>query len=386
MSREEFAALANYRSDSCISIYIPTHRSGVEVNEKHDPIVFKNNLQQARVLLTTKGLDKASIEKILKPATDLLKDDVFWKNQLQGLAAFLSTDLSKIVKLPTPVKEELFINSSFLLTPLLPAIYKKHRFYLLVLSKHDARLYEGDQFEMRKLEVNGLPHGMAEVLHFKEKDHKEAHKRANIDGQRAIEGASFHGGGIALADEDEWLIQYFREIDQVLKSEVLHNQHIPLVLAAVDYEIGLYKQISSYRHIADAALVGNFEQEDKNNLYQKVREKLTPYFKEYTNKALKNYYENSATALTTSIPAEVIPACYYAQVSDLFVEKDARIWGTFNKQDNQIEIHEQQQEGDVCLVNDAIIETLANGGEVHIMEKEKMPSDSTLAAFLRFSL
>ncbi|QJD94859.1 hypothetical protein HH214_02675 [Mucilaginibacter robiniae] len=46
ISKEEFAELINYHGENCISIYIPTHRAGVEVNEKQDAIVFKNALQQ----------------------------------------------------------------------------------------------------------------------------------------------------------------------------------------------------------------------------------------------------------------------------------------------------------------------------------------------------
>jgi hypothetical protein len=334
-----------------------------------------------------RGLDPREIDSILTPAFELIKNEEFWNNQLEGLAAFIAKDYFKLIKLPVKVKEKFHMNSSFMVTPLLPVMERRHRFYLLVVSKHDCKFYEGDQFEMKKLEIEELPIGMADIVPFEQKERKQTHRRAEAAaGRAAIVGAGFHGHGTGLSDEDEYLLQYLKEVDQTLWTEVLHNQHVPLVIAAVDYEIAYYKQISNYKHISDFCLTGNYEHEERNSLYLKVKEKLIPYFKEYCNDALKNYYNSSATELTTSIPGEVIPAAHYAQISDLFVEKDQHIWGTFNETDNKLVINEKQQVGDECLINKAIIKTIMNGGEVHMLEKEKMPADSPIAAFLRFSL
>jgi hypothetical protein len=60
--KEEFTELINYQGSNCISIYIPTHRSGVEVNEKQDAIIFKNALQAVNTELQKKGLSSQEIE------------------------------------------------------------------------------------------------------------------------------------------------------------------------------------------------------------------------------------------------------------------------------------------------------------------------------------
>ncbi|MFD2163221.1 hypothetical protein ACFSJU_12520 [Paradesertivirga mongoliensis] len=387
ISKDEFKELANHQADGCVSIYIPTHSSGVEVNEKYDTLVFKNNVQKARVQLTGKGYDVRKVDAILAPAVELIRDEEFWNNQSKGLAVFMSEKFFKMYQLPLSVKEEVLVNSSFLLTPLLPVMERRHRFYLLVLSKHACKFYEGDQFEMKKLEIAELPTGMDDVVPFELKEARQIHRRAGAAaGSAASVGASFHGHGSGLSDEDEYLLQYLKEVDQTLWTEVLHNQHVPLVLASVDYEIAYYKQISNYKHISEVSLTGNYEHEDRQSLYLKVKDKLAPYFREYSNDALKNYYNNSAKELTTSIPEEVIPAAYFSQVSDLFVQKDQRIWGKFDENNNSITINEQKQEDDECLINKAIIKTLMNGGEVHMLEKEKMPADTPIAAFMRYSL
>src|SRR5690606_24200360 len=93
MSKENLVELTTYTSDCCISVYIPTHRSGVAVNEQKDPIAFKNALQQAEATLKERGFDQAKIAKIIKPGYDLLRDDKFWYALTDGLAVFMSDGL-----------------------------------------------------------------------------------------------------------------------------------------------------------------------------------------------------------------------------------------------------------------------------------------------------
>jgi hypothetical protein len=71
ISKEEFTELMNYKGENCISIFIPTHRAGVEVNEKKDAIVFKNALQAINTDLQNKGLNSQTIESLLRPGFEL---------------------------------------------------------------------------------------------------------------------------------------------------------------------------------------------------------------------------------------------------------------------------------------------------------------------------
>ncbi len=91
-----------------------------------------------------------------------------------------------------------------------------------------------------------------------------------------------------------------------------------------------------------------------------------------------------ATELTSSMPEKVIPASYFAQISDLFVQENLHLWGSFDQESNKLDIHPEKQAGDECLVNRAMQNTLANGGRVFVLPAEKMPKQSQVAAFLRF--
>jgi hypothetical protein len=382
ISKEDFSELANYTGSPCISIYIPSHRSGVEVNEKQDAILLKNALQAVEQSLKTKGLDQETIQQLVKPGYELYKNEVFWNSQLDGLAVFIAEGFFKTLQLPFSVKEENYINSSFFVSPLLPAITNNKEFYLLALSKHDAKFYKGNAFGMERVEVEGLPNGMDDVIQFEEKEGGQLFRRGGTGAGEP--GANFHGHGEGQLDDKANAAIYFQEVDRTLFTEVLHDKHAPLVLAGVEYLIPIYKSNSRYQHICDEYITGNQEHESLNALFEKAREKVAPYFKEETKKLLQNYYNQIATPLTSSIPEKVIPASFYSQISDLFICENEHIWGKFDEVNNQLEIHPEKQEGDECLINKAAVNTYLNGGSVSILDKEHMPKESIIAAFMRF--
>ena len=381
IQKEEFTELINHHGNNCISIYIPTHRAGVEVNEKQDAIVFKNTLQAINIRLQNQGLNAQQIEKLLKPGFELYNNEIFWNSQYDGLAVFLADGFVKTIQLPYSVKEEIYVNNSFFISPLLPAISNNEEFYLLLLSKQDARFYQGNAFGLQRIMVEGLPNGMDDVVHFEEKEGQQLLRQG---GRGGTGGASFHGHGNGQLDDKENISIYFQEVDRTLFAEILHDKNLPLLLCGVEYLIPIYKSLSKYNFISEQFVGGNQENESLNGLFEKARTALTPYFKERTRKALERYYNSIATALTSSMPEKIVPASYYAQIATLFICKDAHVWGKFNEADNQIEIHQDRQEGDECLLNQAAAKTYINGGEVFLLEKEQMPKESIIAALLRF--
>ena len=118
--KELFTYLSTYRSGICVSIVIPTHPAGVEVNEQIDVTAFKTSLQQVEKTLNIRRTDQATIKKILQPGYDLLKDEEIWHNMKQGLAVYMAEDFMKFIRLPGAVNREILVNNSFSVMPLVP--------------------------------------------------------------------------------------------------------------------------------------------------------------------------------------------------------------------------------------------------------------------------
>jgi hypothetical protein len=381
VNKERFTELNDVAAQPAISIYIETHSSGVEKNEQKDVIAFKNALQQVTYQLRQKDVDQTTIESLLQPGYDLLKDEKFWFTSSKGLAVFFTKEECRYIKLPYVPRESITVNSRYFLSPLVPLITKSEYFYLLVLSKKQARLYRANRFGMTFIDIPEMPNGIDDVVHLEEKEDQKLFKTESAG---AGQGANYHGIGAGKPDEKGNIKMYCDEVDETIWDTVLKNENVPLLLAGVEYLIPIYKSVAKYKFIADQSLTGSHEYDDLNSLYHQAMEKMEPYFNQRHEKALEMYGNQSATQLTTSIESEVIPAAHYSQVSQLFVLKDAHIWGAFDEINNQLSIHESEHDGDEDLVDKTIIKTIMNGGEVHVLDKAKMPADSKLAACLRF--
>lgn len=382
LTKEQFSELTKTVAQTCISIYLPTHKFGFAVNEKQDQIVFKNQLQECARQLSLKGIDPVSIDKLLNPAYEILEDLPFWRSLQHGLAVFIANNFFKFIRMPDTAKEEIYINSSFYLSPLIPQLTNNAHFFLLVFSQDACSLYKGNTYGLQKIEIAELPLGINDVIHFEEKDERRTFRGGG--GTGAGTAGSNHGHGSGFADEKEYIAQYLKEVDQTLWTEVLANEKAPLILASVEYMAGIYRQVSRYQYISQEYISGNSDRETIDVLFEKVKPIAEPLLKEERKKALLNYYNNVATELTSSMPETVIPASFYSQISDLFVLENTHIWGSFDETSNQIKIDIEKQEGDECLINRAIINTLSSGGRVFVLPPGKMPKGSIIAALMRF--
>jgi len=385
LTKELFTELANYKAECCVSLFLGTHSSGVEVNEHYDPINFKNQLQEVTRRLKERGYDQPYAEKLLEPGYELVRDNDFWTEQSPGIAVFIADGFFKYIKMPVvPTEEILVIEPTFYVTPLVPLMLSKEYFYLLVISKQCAKLFKADSYGMQIVPVE-LPQSIEDVKRISGLDSTTF--RSGESGRRAPSASqpgNVHGAAGGNPNGKDNMLVYFEAVDDILWDKVFKTENAPLLLAGVEYEIPIYRSAADYHNVWPEALTGNRDRQETNSLYKDAMEVMKPYFEQRVNKALQTYMNNSANGATSSIAADVIPAAYYSQFGTLFVTKGEHIWGTFDEMANELVFHDTPEEGGEDLIDNAVVKTLANGGEVFLLEKERMPADCQIAALMRF--
>jgi hypothetical protein len=379
LNKEIFLELASYRASCCATIYLPTHQAGVAVNEKQDVILFKNALQDLSKRLTEKEVPLSVVERMRTPGFELLKEDNFWNNQNKGLAVFIADGFFIYIKMPVAPVQEVSCDRRFYVTPLVPVLACKEYFYLLVISKQKCKLFRADSFGMEFVPVADLPDSLEDVKRLSEKDASTVRIGSSTAG-----GANFHGMGGGNPDDKTNISVYFEYVDDILFKEIFNKENVPLLLAGVEYLIPIYKSVCDYHNVCSEALTGSHEHDEKNALYEKAKEIMMPYFKQPLTKALTIYANQSATDLTSSNPTEVVPAAFYGRISHIFAQKSDHIWGSFDENTSEISIHGQQQPDSEDLLDQAVIKTMMNGGEVFLLGHEHMPADSPVAAVFRY--
>lgn len=381
LTKDIFVELAGYNKAPCVSILMPTHKAGVEVNERVDVSAFKTCLQQVEKRLIEKGTDQTTIKRMLTPAYDLLKEDAFWHSLNNGLAVYMADGFFKFVKLSAPFVQHVYINNSFYVSPLVPFMVKAEYFYLLDLAKKDPRFYRADSFGIEHLAVEEMPSGLDDVIHFEEKEGDTLFRAGGGTG-----GANFHGTGGGRPEHKENIARYLEEVDDTIWQTHLHGENAPLLLSGQDFLIPIYKSVTKYKNIWPEPLTGNHHHQNDTDLYEDVMKVMKPYFDQPLQYALEDYGNKLATPLTSSMIGTIIPATYYGKVSHLFVKKGLSAWGSFNERENKLELSEVEKgnEDTEDLIDKAVIKTIQNGGEVYFLEADQMPNQSEIAAIFRY--
>lgn len=378
LTKELLTEIAAHRAEPSVSIYLPTHVSGMEVNERFDSISFKNVLQDVANTLAGRGISEADIDSLLRPGFDLIRNEKFWLSLSSGLAVFIAPGYFKFIKMPVAPEKQVFCNSAFLVSPLVPILASPEYFYLLVVSKQRAKLFRGDKFGLEFIPVTDLPENITEVTGVAEKNSSTWRTGGGGSG-----GANFHGMGGEL-DHKTDIASYLEAVDDVLYKAIFNKENAPLLLAGVDYIIPIYRSVCDYHNVYPAALTGSFENYASPVLHEEAMKVMAPFFEQRKIKARELFADRIATPLTASLNEQVIPASYYGKISHLFVKNGARLPGRFDEMNNELMLHDAETEDSEDLIDCAVQKTLENGGEVFLVEAAEMPSEGELAAVFRY--
>lgn len=379
LSREELKALLDRPSGLCISIFMPTYRTGAEIQQNQ--IRFKNLLRRTEEKLLAGNVRPQEVKTLLEPAHALTGNVLFWRRQSDGLAIFISAGLFLSYCLPVHFEETIFVTDRFHIKPLLPLLHGDELFYILALSQNAVRLLEGTKHSVKEIDLEGIPKNLAEALSYDEPE-KQVRFRAGTPGG-GDRGAMISGHGPDIEDTKDNILRYFRRIDRGLRS-FLKDERAPLVLAGVDYLFPIYKDTNTYPNLMGGGISGNPEGMSTENLHRQAWQIVAPYFQRAESDALAQYRQSLGTGLTSKYIEEIVPAAYHGRVGLLFVALGHYQWGIFNPERDEILLQQEMEPGSEDLLDFAAIQTFLNGGTVFALHQEKMPGEELLAAVFRY--
>lgn len=379
LSNYELKTLMNKQKAPCISMFMPTHRTGAEIQQNQ--IRLRNLLREAEEKLLDGGLRTAEAKALLEPVSGLLGNVIFWRHQSDGLAVFLSADVFSYYCLPIDFDELIVVADRFHVRPLLPVLGSDGRFYILTLSQNEIRLYESTKQSIREIELETIPKNIADALHYDELEKQvRFHRGTSRGGER---GSMLSGGGANLDDMKENILKYFRQINRGLHS-LLKDERVPLVLAGVDYLFPIYREANTYPSLIDEGIAGNPKGISTELLHKQALQIIKPYFQKAEDDALAQYRQSSGTGLTSNDIKEIVPAAYHGRVGLLFISTGQQPWGVFNPESNEVQLHRTMKSDSEGLLDFSAIQTFLNGGSVFSIAREKMPDDTSVAAVFRY--
>jgi hypothetical protein len=386
-NRDHLKELAQTNKDPCVSLYMPTFR--FEAESSQNPIRLKNLLKQARNELSDRGMSKDKIEALLQPARDRLEEPSYWRQQSDGLAAFLTQDGARFYRLPLHFEELAVTGTRFHLKPLFPLIASNNRFYVLALSQNDVRLYQGTHHAISQVEARDIPESLTEALFYDDEEQSLQHHSGG-GGTSGQQHSIYHSQGETSDDnrarpQDE-LHRFFRDVDEGL-TDILQDENAPLLLAGVEYYLPILRDVNSYDHLVDDRIVaGNPDHLKPKQLHEKAWEIMKPIFAESQSASIDNYLQlhGGNDGMASASLSEVVPASVFGRIDTAFVPVDEHLWGHYDAEQNAVDVHDDHGPGDDDLLDLVAVHTYLKGGTVHALQRDNMPDGAKLAATFRY--
>ncbi len=394
---EELEELVTGEQSPAVSIYLSMERKGAETQQN---AIRLKNLYTRAVQDVTRWADQhpeeakdLHTETLLKPVADLISDQQFLQHQSEGLALFVSPTLVRSFRCPFDFQERVIVGDSFWIKPLLPRLSDGDIFYLLMLNQGGVQLLRGAREELTPIELgDDIPTSLAEALRFDEfEPHLQFHTGSGSQTNGGNRAAVYHGqGGADEASNTENILRFFRTLDNGVRALLEGDAHPPLILAGLPFLQGLYRQVNRYKHLIDDGVDYDPTAKSMDELHKQAWQVVQPHFQQSQTQATDQFHHLHGTADQRAMQAieKIVPAAYYQRVDSLFLLDDRPIWGTFQGENRQVQIHSDYQPGDKDLTNFAAIHTILNGGTVYDLSDDdaanELVDSSPVAAILRY--
>ncbi len=382
---DELKNLVQNSQYPCVSLYLPMEKIGGDTRQ--NPIRFKNLIREAESRLDELGLRHAEVVNLLQPVMELDKTD-FWENQVQGLVIFISPNLFRYYCLPISFPQLVVVGKNFHIKPLLNLINNDGKFYILALSQKNVKFYSGTRYKLNEVEVENMPHNLAEILLEDEFQKGVQHRIGIARGatSAAQHPGSVHGQGSPDREKhEEDILQFCYAVDGALR-EKLRGEKAPLILAGVEYLLPIYHQANTYPYLQETGISGNAETLKTEELNHAAWEIIAPLFQQEYEDLMAVYLQlagEESSKIANDIKT-IIPDAYYQRIDTLFVPIKQHIWGKFDLENSTVELHPEAEPDDEDMLDFAVIHTILNGGKVYTLEPDAMPSGVKVAAICRY--
>ncbi len=271
------------------------------------------------------------------------------------LAIFHDSEFTGAMNLGHSVEEKVVVADSFHIKPVLAWLQSAPPFWLISLSAHRVKLYEGNPWELKIREVvQALPAGEA--------------------GDRTRPRA---------AADKERVRRFFQEAESVLHPILNQDRH-PVVIAGVSWLHPLYRKVNRDPDLVSHAIQGNVERWSDEELRLSAMEILGRLVDRAKEEARTEFETLSWKGQATDDLHRVARAAVRGEVRKIMIASDQMLWGRMHPKSGTVVLHPFQLDSKDDDVLDDLAETvLSRGGRVLCLPSQELPTGSPVAAILK---
>lgn len=383
LTRDTLKQLLAIEQGPCLTLFQPTHRSFPE--REQDPIRFKQLVHQLETGLQPQ--DAALRNALLEPFLALADDHDFWNRSREGLAIFAAPGHFEVFRLPRRVPELAVVNARMHIKPLLRITQSGDRYQVLALTLDHLHLFEGNRDGLEAIPLAaGVPATLEDALGREltgksQSGFSQGFSRAAERGRPMQQEA---GGAGVQREIDLDRERYFREVDKAILQHHSRLSGLPLILAALPEHQHVFRSLSHNEHLLpkgidkDPSLLspGELREESWTIMEQRYLERLEGF--------IDQFGASRGQGLATDQIEEIGHSIIEGRVATLLVEAERQIPGQADATEGKALPATPQSATTPDLLDELTVWTFEHGGDVVVVPRERMPTQTGVAALYRY--
>lgn len=361
-----------------ISLYQPTHRH--YPRNQQDPIRFKNLVEQVEASLLRND-ERREIEPLIRPFSDLAENADFWNHTLDGLAVLAARGFFRVFRLQRPVPELAVVADSFHVKPLLRILQSADRYQILGVTRQQVRLFEGNRDVLDEVELApGVPRTLTDALGEEVTD-----PRLTVSSYGGAGGpAMYHGHGGRKDQVDLDAERYFRAVDREITAKHSQPSKLPLFLAGLPENQSMFREVSHNPYLEEDGINVNPDALSPNELRDAAWQVVEPHYLVRLGAIVAEYQQARGQGLATDDVGDAAAAAVAGRVGKLLVDADCVLPGRIDSTTGQVEFDDLAKADVDDVLDDLATLVARQRGEVVVVPKDRMPTNTGLAAVFRY--
>lgn len=348
--------IKNIQAEACVTIIMNTHRTRPD-NER-DPLLLKNLLKDAE-----KRLYDTYPKRFVWPIMENLQkvaDQVDHNFNLESLIIFANQEVAEFTRLPIRVADRVEIDNSFTTRDLIRALHLETAYYVLVLSRQNARLIEAFNDKV-VIELGG---------DFPMKNNLSAVGRQDQSNRK---------------DPDNLFEEFFNRVDKTVQNVIKENP-LPILLATETGNMHTYLRMADNKHNIIGHIKRNRDDEKAHHIISDAWDVVKSITRERTAERITEFHRAIGSGKVLTGFTEIWNAIQHGRGQTLFIKKGLYQPAIFI--DNTIIPVEKFEKGQINVIDDIFDElielNLAFGGDNVFIEGNELEKFGNIALVVRY--
>ena len=279
--------------------------------------------------------------------------------------------------------ERIVVNDEFHFRSLLTMLKTRKDFYLLALSQNHTRMLHCTDADVREVSLpTGTPASLDESKQTEKPDHVLDSRITAGPSMGSSKGVMF-GTSSDRDISNEYLLHFFRALNRGV-NEILRETGAPLVVAGVERDLALYRTVNSYTCTVEPGVQGAPDGMKGGEMHKRALDSLDAQPYGPVRKALEGFEKSAGIGRASNKAQEIVRAAYEGRISFLFLQESAEYRGTFDEMRRRVKRHDDGINPMRDLLNEAVVKTIASGGEVMVLPAKDMPNGVPACAVFRY--